>query len=544
MARMALFQSVRSKLTLLNLIGTFGMTIVLAVGLASEHRNLEQDREIKTRQLVESVHSLIGHYQALEARGMLSRQDAQQSAIAAVRALRYDEREYFWINDMIPAMVMHPLKPELDGKPLGDVKDPDGKRLFAEFVDVVRKDKAGFVYYQWPKPGAQAPQPKMSFVKGFEPWGWIVGSGVYMDDLRSEFIGRAERQGTLVLVIALLTYGISHLIARRILSPLNSIESVISDVSASRDLTRRVAQTGDDEIGRMGRSFNRMMEEFQKLAQDISRSSHEVEAVARQLSGASSTVATSSHEQSESAISTSAAVEQMGASIARVADRAGATDLIAGTSERLASQGAEVVSRAVEEMRGIASAVQNSAQFIETLGQQSQQISGIVQVIREISEQTNLLALNAAIEAARAGEQGRGFAVVADEVRKLAERTGHSTSEISAMTSRIQQETRLAIDSMQDGSRRATEGVDTARAALDSMEEIRRGALTVREAIRDISGALQEQSSASALVTENIGNISSTAGRNSDQVTAIAEEACKLQQLASRLEEASSSFKV
>jgi len=541
---MARFNSVRSKLVVLSLIGTIGMVVVLIFGLMSEYGNVATDREIKTRHLVESTHALIAHYQQQEAAGALTREQAQQAALAAVKSLRYDGREYFWVNDMNAVMLMHPLKPELDGKSVADFKDPDGKFLFREFVDVVRTQKAGFVHYQWPRPGAETPQPKLSYVKGFEPWGWIVGSGIYIDDLHHDFMALALRSGLLVAALAALAFLLAHLTGRSILKPLQAVEHTMDQVAMNHDLTRRAPVEGPLEIRNMAQSFNTMMSGFQGLVRDIGQSSQAVEAAARQLSAASSSVASASQDQSQSAMATSAAVEQMSGSIARVSDRARSTDNTASSAEQLAMQGADVVSRAVEEMQRIADSVQTSARFIETLGQQSQEISSIVNVIREISDQTNLLALNAAIEAARAGEQGRGFAVVADEVRKLAERTGQSTTEISTKISRIQEETQRAIDSMQEGSRRVGEGVDTARVAMDSMEQIRRGAIDVREAIRDISEALQEQSAASALVSGNIVSISSTATRNSGEVIAIADEASSLQRLAAGLQASSARFRV
>ena len=541
---MARFNSVRSKLVVLSLIGTIGMVVVLVFGLMSEYGNVATEREIKTRHLVESTHALIAHYQQQEAAGALTREQAQQAALAAVKSLRYDGREYFWVNDMNAVMLMHPLKPELDGKSVADFKDPDGKFLFREFVDVVRTQKAGFVHYQWPRPGAEAPQPKLSYVKGFEPWGWIVGSGIYIDDLHHDFMALALRSGLLVAALAALAFLLAHLTGRSILKPLQAVEHTMDQVAMNHDLTRRAPVDGPLEIRNMAQSFNTMMSGFQGLVRDIGQSSQAVEAAARQLSIASSSVASASQDQSQSAMATSAAVEQMSGSIARVSDRARSTDNTASSAEQLAMHGADVVSRAVEEMQRIADSVQTSARFIETLGQQSQEISSIVNVIREISDQTNLLALNAAIEAARAGEQGRGFAVVADEVRKLAERTGQSTTEISTKISSIQEETQRAIDSMQEGSRRVGEGVDTARVAMDSMEQIRRGAIDVREAIRDISEALQEQSAASALMSGNIVSISSTASRNSGEVIAIADEASSLQRLAAGLQASSARFRV
>jgi methyl-accepting chemotaxis protein len=137
--------------------------------------------------MVDIGFGILAHYQKLESDGKLTRAQAQAAAIAEVKSLRYDKAEYFWINDMAPKMIMHPIKPELDGKDLGEMKDPSGNRLFMGFVDVVNKQGAGFYSYLWPKPGFEQPVAKISYVKGFAPWGWIIGTGIYLDDVDAVF---------------------------------------------------------------------------------------------------------------------------------------------------------------------------------------------------------------------------------------------------------------------------------------------------------------------------------------------------------------------
>lgn len=141
-------------------------------------------REKATRQHVEVAHGVLTSAHALETSGKLTRDEAQRLARDTVAALRYDGKEYFWINDMHPRVVMHPIKPELDGQDVSATKDPNGLALFAAFVDQVRREGQGFVAYQWPRPGAVEPVDKLSYVKGFAPWGWVIGSGIYIDDLR------------------------------------------------------------------------------------------------------------------------------------------------------------------------------------------------------------------------------------------------------------------------------------------------------------------------------------------------------------------------
>jgi methyl-accepting chemotaxis protein len=175
---------------------------LLALG-ARAARTMEE-RRAKVRAVVDTAHGLLSRYGALAESGAMSRDEAQRAALETLRALRYDESEYFWINDLEPRMVMHPIKPELDGKVLRDHADPDGKRLFIEMVDTVRASAAarGFVAYRWPRPGATEPVRKLSFVRLYEPWGWIVGSGLYLDDVDSA--AAAEVRRTIALNVLLL----------------------------------------------------------------------------------------------------------------------------------------------------------------------------------------------------------------------------------------------------------------------------------------------------------------------------------------------------
>lgn len=527
--------SIKTKLVVLSLAGIMGMVVMLMVSLISERSNLVQDRKEGLRQTVETAHGVITHFQSLEQQGLMTTEAAKTAAKTAIGKLRYNGQDYFWINDMTPRMVMHPTKPEMNGQLLNDVKDPSGVAVFNEMTALVRQGGSGFLEYQWPRPGSDSAQPKLSYVKGFSTWGWVVGSGVYVDDINATFARRAIQSSLLVLVIGGATLFFALTVAKRILRPVRDLEQAMAHIAHTQDLTRKLEVNGNDEIARMGSAFNEMIGNFRTVVRKMTNSAEMVHQSVTALSRISTTVADSSAQQSKSALATSSAVSQMSSSIALVADHAKNTDSTALEAESLSSTGASVVTQAVQDMNQIADSVQRSSAFISTLGQQSEQISSIVQVIKDISDQTNLLALNAAIEAARAGEQGRGFAVVADEVRKLAERTGKATEEISAKIQCIQVETQQAITSMEEGVQRVRGGVETAEQARDSMEKIRQGADLVRSSVRDISQALQEQNAASALMAENIVHISHSASENSNQVREMADNAEVLQQLANEL---------
>jgi methyl-accepting chemotaxis protein len=246
-------------------------------------------------------------------------------------------------------------------------------------------------------------------------------------------------------------------------------------------------------------------------------------------------VADGSSQQSDSASSIAASVEEMTVSINLVNDSAKTAHALADEARQSSISGAKHVQETVGEMNIIAGSVDSSAKVVRQLGEQSQKISGIVGVIREIADQTNLLALNAAIEAARAGEQGRGFAVVADEVRKLAEKTTTSTQEIADMISEIQQGTQTAIKQMEAGSAQVETGVSVANATGTAMTSIEAGAGKVLVAVDEISTALQEQAVASNQISQGVEKIAQMTEENSAAVNAVSQAAGELQKLASSL---------
>jgi methyl-accepting chemotaxis protein len=560
--------SIKTRLLLIMAAALAGMILIAIFALQSEKATLLEDRKVKTRHLVEGAHSLLGHYYDLQQKGILSEDAAKDAALKAIKALRYEQKEYFWLNDFttpIPKMLMHPTAPALDGKLLdaekfncatslqdgldGPIEKTDGKKnLFVAFNEVANKSGQGFVTYNWPKPKAGGGTTdelytKLSFVKKFDGWNWLIGSGIYLDDVDKIFWNQAHWLiGIILTITALIGVGMMMVI-RRITRSLYELESAMHQIQTSNDLSRRVAVTAKDEIGRIGHSFNQMIQNFQEIIHQVISNSRGVMQAAGKLSESSHRVAISSQSQSDAASSMAEAVEEVTTSIDHVANSSQETHDIARKAGELSAQGGEVVEGAAAEMSKIADSVNQSSQFIQRLSEHSNQISAIVNVIKEIADQTNLLALNAAIEAARAGEQGRGFAVVADEVRKLAERTGRSTEEITAMIGSIQSGTQHAVESMQEGSARVTEGVAMANRAGESMSQIRDGANQVIFAVSDISSALREQSAASNQVAQNVERIARMTEENSVAANEIAGEAQQLESLASALESAVSRFK-
>lgn len=313
---------------------------------------------------------------------------------------------------------------------------------------------------------------------------------------------------------------------------------------AGGNLIGRVQCETRDELNDVALHFNHMAESMQGLLKVVHQTSQKLGVAATDVANSAARVSNSSMEQTESASSMAAAIEQMTVGIDQIAENAQVAHQISTESGSLSEEGGRIVDGTVAEMQKIADTVNESATIIQALGRHSESISAIVNAIKSIADQTNLLALNAAIEAARAGEQGRGFAVVADEVRNLAARTSSSTKEISDMINAIQQGTAEAVNSMQAGVARVADGVELSRRASVSISQIKEGAHRVRDNVSDISLALREQSLASNEISRNVERITQMSEANSVAVHSTAQTARELERLATELQQEVNRFRV
>ena len=350
--------------------------------------------------------------------------------------------------------------------------------------------------------------------------------------------------GGISIAFLLATMGFGYWIVLGITRPIHSLKDTIGEIQKNNDLTKRLDVTSEDELGQVSEAFNLLISGLQSSLNQVMASAGQVLSLSEQLTASASQVADVSHKQSESASSMAAAVEEMTVSIDQVAEHARETQNISQSSSELSNRGSGVIMKVVEDMRSIADTVHESSAIIAELGQQSDQIYSIVQVIKGIADQTNLLALNAAIEAARAGEQGRGFAVVADEVRKLAERTTRSTEDIASMIQKIQNGTKQAVASMEVGVERVNQGVSLAGQAGDAISQIQSGAQQVGVAVTDITSAIKEQSIASSEIARHVEQVAQMSEESSAAAQGNAEAAQYLEKLAISLQGAVKKFKV
>jgi len=359
-----------------------------------------------------------------------------------------------------------------------------------------------------------------------------------LEHLLKERISAFDGKTRLVIVIAVTTALLSvYLFAAFYLSVRQTVNTLVSSGQrlAAGDLTAKTHIKSRDELVQVADGFNNVAREFSRFIASVVASAEELSNAAGELSGATERVARSANLQSDAAGSTAAAMEEMTVSIGEVARHAGEAERISDRARELSAQGEIVVRRTAGEMEKLADSVHQSSEMITALGARSDEISAIVKVITEIADQTNLLALNAAIEAARAGEQGRGFAVVADEVRQLAARTRHATEEIRQTIASIQDSIHRAVSAMQTGSEQVSAGVSLATEAATSLASIHEGALQTVQSITTIAAATHEQSVVSQDIAQHVEQIAGKA----DESTTVAQEtsaiARHLEQLATNL---------
>ncbi|SDU38654.1 methyl-accepting chemotaxis protein [Halopseudomonas salegens] len=524
------------------LILVFSLVLLLALGsllLVQLNAQLHAGKVEMTRNVVASTSGVLGHYHQLERNGELTREQAQQAAMEQIRGLRYAGQEYYWINDLHPRMVMHPTNPALEGEDLSGYRDPDGKALFNEMVAVARSSGAGLVEYRWPKPGATEPVEKVSYVQLFEPWGWVLGSGVYIDDIRALFRQQALQAFGLILVVALLLALLVGLIGRSINRPLAATVDALADIAEGEgDLTHRLDTQGRDELAGLAGHFNAFTGKLAALVRRLLGSAQSLDTAATELGNMAQRTQQHSAEQSQQMEQVATAVNEVSYAVQDVAKHAEQAAEQVRTADDAAREGQTAVHQGVAEAQQLASTMTRAVTTMQDVERETAQIGKVLDVIQAIAEQTNLLALNAAIEAARAGEQGRGFAVVADEVRLLAQRTQSSTAEIHQMIETLRAYVSEAVKVIGESSQATERTVTRVNETGERLQDIVNALQQVSGLNQSIASATLQQSHVVEEINRNVTSVAGLARDNAaaaDQASAAGAQLTALAQDLNRL---------
>ncbi len=461
-------------------------------------------KKAQVKEQVESAHSLVQHY--YQQRDSLGEAEAKSQAMAAIASLRYAKSGYFWINDLNHTLIMHPIKQKIIGKNMANSQDASGKYHWREMVATVKQQGEGFVEYTYKGPQFDAPKDKASYVKGFTPWGWVIGSGIYLSDIAEIF--EAILMESVLFMLLLLSGAIagSWFMVRDITLPLQKILNSVRAI-ASGDLTQRLNLQRQDEMGQLAREIDLMTASLTAILSEVDRASQELKHSAQEMGNNTSQTSAGVDQQFHEVNQLAAAMEQMSCTIQEVACNAVNTAEATQEATSHANSSQDDVGYTVDQIGQLASGVSAASELMHQLNEQTSHIGNVVSVIREISEQTNLLALNAAIEAARAGEAGRGFAVVADEVRNLASRTQASTGEIEAIIEQLQTRAQNANRTMHESESQAEQNATLVAQTGSKIGLIVEHINTVNDMSNQIASAAEEQSAVASEISASLTGI-------------------------------------
>lgn len=480
-----------------------------------------------------------------------------------------DGKDYFFILNTDLKMVMHPIKPDLNGSDLGNFRDPQGKALFIEMIEVCKANGSGFVDYMWPKPGEEKPVAKLSYVQLFPEWGWIVGTGIYVDDIdkamaiqRAGITSALTSQKTVIAIIVavmtLLVGGLITFMATRIARPIRETDAFFKDISEGQgDLTARLMVTSNDELGQMAKSFNVFADKLQGMVGYIAEESIEINRSSGSLSNISSSLSLNAEQTLAKSSAAAAAVDEMSANMNLVShnmeEATASVNAMASAIEEMTATINEIAETS-EKARAITDqAVSQSSEAsvsVDALGTAAKEITSVLETITEISQQVDLLALNATIEAARAGDAGKGFAVVASEIKDLANQTAQATDRIREKIDSIQSTTTTTVTVIQGISKVVGENseiVNTIATAVEeqsvSAREISHNVSQISSSIQEVNDNLSESTTVSSRIAQQIGEMNQTSENMNASAKDVNDNAKSLNFLAQSLEKLVSSYK-
>ena len=485
-------------------------------------------RKQQVKEQVENAYSLIQYYH--DQASIIGEEAAKEQALKAVAALRYGSGGYFWINDYQHTLLMHPLKPQLNGSDVTNKTDASGNHHWQAMVTTVKQQGEGFVEYTYKGPQVDTPEEKVSYVKGLKDWNWIVGSGVFYTDVKAAFWSNVKVSLIIETLLVLAALTVSCFVVRSIVRPLKAVTAHLQTV-ASGDMTQHLELNRKDELGILADSANQMSLALGNTLGSVSNAIQELQAVSLQMRTNTANTKGGMDAQFNEVEKLATAMNEMSYSIRDVAnnakDTANATQVVQETTRSSSKD----LSETNQNIQTLTHHVEGANTVIIELLSQTQEIESVLGVIGDISEQTNLLALNAAIEAARAGEQGRGFAVVADEVRTLASRTQSSTVEIRNIIEKLQQQSSNASQSMATSTEQAEKGAERMRNAANNLAKMLQQVDEVSDSSVQIASAAEQQGQVAEEINSNLMGIREVSERvlqEADEVSQGSEMIAKM----------------
>ena len=474
-------------------------------------QSLMKERKQELREVTEIALGIIAYQKSLPSGGDID---------AALRDIRFGSAGYFYIYDTKGTSIFHAVKPEMQGKNFIDLKDTKGNKSIVGLLNAAQKGDGIYSFY-FQKPGSSEQIEKIGYATMIPNSNWMIGTGAYVDDIEkviANYSNKAEKalsekvMFTFMISIALIivTAIIIYIAAVKMVRPIQRMADNLNDIAKGEgDLTRRLEINGNDEIAQLGRSFNLFVDKLKNIITDISEATIGINQAGRDMDQQSRGIATQLKDHNNETEQVVSAVTEMSSTANEVASN---TNQVAEATRAVSedvNHAQSCVETSLTEVSALVEEINGAASSMNALTEQSQEINKVLSVIGAIADQTNLLALNAAIEAARAGEHGRGFAVVADEVRSLASRTQKSTLEINEMLGELHRLVELSAKAMSLSQERSVRSVDSSRAISDSLHSVNSGITSINDMSTQIATAATEQSSVTEEITRNVYQIQS-----------------------------------
>ncbi|MEE2763810.1 MAG: methyl-accepting chemotaxis protein [Pseudomonadota bacterium] len=481
--------------------------------------DMEASKRQELKNYLDLARSSIAHL--YDQPGSADDPEVREQAYQILRQLRFNDSGsagYIFAYDTNGVNVMHGVKPALEGKNLWDFQDPNGTYLIRELVKVARGG-GGYVPYGWQNSDTGEVAPKLGYAEMLPKWGIMIGTGFWVDGLEAQVAAMDTKVGeslndavigsiTTSLIALAIIVGLALVVVRSIIRPLKSAVSAMNSIaSGDGDLTRRLDVDGKDELSQLATAFNSFADQVHGLVERVLASTRTLNEASAELNQVMGEAEEGVERQKSESDQVATAMNEMTAAAQEVANNASEASDAADRANGQVCDAQGLVHQTIEVIGGLSEQVGEGVKVIEKLGADSRKIDNVLEVIREIADQTNLLALNAAIEAARAGEAGRGFAVVADEVRTLASRTQQSTQEIQATIERLQTGAGNAVTLIGAISERSEATVVETRQVNDALQRISEAVATINEMNTQIASAAEEQTSVSETINQNVHEI-------------------------------------